>query len=210
MGWIDISTPLRGDMLVWPGDDAVRVEQTLFLDCGDTYNLTHLAMSAHTGTHIDAPRHFLRAGAGMETMPLDVMMGPARVVDVDDAEAVRACHVPADLKPGARVLFRTRNSTEYLGRPHFVEQFIYVARDAAQALADARVALVGIDYLSVGGFSNDLVETHEILLGAGVWVVEGIILTHVPPGEYELACMPLLIPGADSAPARAMLRECRD
>lgn len=207
MSWIDISTPLRGNMLVWPGDDAVRVEQTMFLERGDPYNLTRLGMSAHTGTHIDAPRHFLRGGAGMETMPLDVMIGPARVVDVDDPLAVHARHVPADLAPGARVLFRTRNSTEYLARPHFVEPFIYVARDAAQALADAGVALVGIDYLSVGGFANDLVETHEILLGAGVWVVEGIVLTHVPAGAYELVCLPLLIPGADGAPARAMLRQ---
>jgi arylformamidase len=205
MSWIDISTPLRGDMLVWPGDDPVRVEQTLLLDRGDTYNLTFLAMSAHTGTHIDAPRHFLREGAGIETMPLDVMMGPARVVDVDDPEAVHAHDVPGDLQPGDRVLFRTRNSTEYLAKRHFVEPFIYVARDAAQALADAGVALVGIDYLSIGGFHADLVETHEILLGAGVWVVEGIVLTHVQAGDYVLACMPLLIPGADGAPARAML-----
>lgn len=206
MGWIDISTPLRDGMLVWPGDDRVRVEQTMSLERGDPYNLTRLNMSAHTGTHMDAPRHFLRAGAGMETMPLDVMLGPARVVDVEDEEAVRARHVPADLAPGARVLFRTRNSTEYLARPDFVEPFIYVARDAAEALVRARVALVGIDYLSVGGFHHDLLETHEILLGAGIWVLEGIVLTPVEPGEYELACMPLLIPGADGAPARAMLR----
>lgn len=207
MSWIDVSTPIRGGMLVWPGDDGVRVEQTMFLERGDLYNLTVLGMSAHTGTHIDAPRHFLRDGAGIETMPAGAMMGAARVVDVDDPEAVHARHVPADLRPGERVLFRTRNSREYLADPRFVERFIYVARDAAQALADARVALVGIDYLSVGGFRNDLVETHEILLGAGVWVVEGLVLTHVQPGEYEFACLPLLIPGADGAPARAMLKQ---
>lgn len=207
MSWIDISTPLRGDMLVWPGDDPVRVEQTLFMDRGDLYNLTFLAMSAHTGTHIDAPRHFLPEGAGIDAMPLDVMLGPARVVDVDDPIAVHARHVPTDLQPGERVLFRTRNSTEYLAKPHFVEPFIYVARDAAQVLADARVALVGIDYLSVSGFHTDLVETHEILLGAGIWVVEGLVLAHVQPGAYDFACMPILIPGADGAPARAMLKQ---
>ncbi len=197
-------------MLVWPGDDPVRVEQTMSLERGDPINLTRLAMSAHTGTHIDAPRHFLRGGASMETMPLDVMLGPARVVDVDDPQAVRARHIPAGLQPGERILFRTRNSTAYQAQPHFVEPFIYVARDAAQALADARVALVGIDYLSVGGFHTDLVETHEILLGAGIWVVEGLVLAHVEPGAYQLACMPLLIPGADGAPARAMLKRCKD
>jgi len=206
MTWIDISLPLQSDMIVWPGDDAVRVEQTMFMGRGDPYNLTHLAMTVHTGTHIDAPRHFLRDGAAMESMPLDVMVGPARVVDVDDAVAVRPEHLPADLQRGDRVLFRTLNSTRHQAAPRFVEEFVFVSKEAAGALADAGVALVGVDYLSVGGFSQDMVETHEILLGAGVWVVEGLRLAHVQPGNYELVCLPLLIPGAEGAPARALLR----
>ena len=206
MDWIDISTPLRSGMVVWPGDAGVRVEQTMFLERGDGFNLTHLSMAAHTGTHVDAPRHFLQHGADMAAMPLDALLGPAQVIDVDDAEAVRAAHVPSDLQPGARLLFRTRNSTHYLSSGHFVEEFIYVSKEAASAMARAQVRAVGIDYLSVGGYRKDLVETHEILLGAGIWILEGLDLSRVQPGLYELACLPLLIPGADGAPARALLR----
>jgi arylformamidase len=206
MSWIDISTPLHSGMTVWPGDDPVRVEQTMFLERGDPYNLTRLALSAHTGTHIDAPRHFLPGGAAMETMPLDVMSGPARVIHVDDPVAVRPRHIPADLKQGERILFRTINSTLHLRQPHFVEEFVFVSKEAAALLAAARVSLVGIDYLSAGGFHTDLAETHLILLGAGVWVVEGLQLAHAAPGDYDLLCLPLLIAGADGAPARALLR----
>ncbi|MBI4889735.1 MAG: cyclase family protein [Acidobacteria bacterium] len=206
MAWIDISTPIASAMLVWPGDDPVSVHQTMSIEAGDDYNLTRLAMSAHTGTHMDAPRHFLRNGTGMETMPLSLMAGPALVIDVDDPRAVRARHIPSGLPPAARILFRTRNSTHHLLRPEFVEDFVFIGRDAADALATAGAALVGIDYLSVGGFRQDLRETHEILLGAGIWIVEGLRLAHVLPGSYELLCLPLLIPGADGAPARALLR----
>lgn len=206
MEWIDISMPLRSGMLVWPGDDPVQVEQTMFLERGDAFNLTRLAMSAHTGTHMDAPRHFLAGGAGMEAMPLALMCGPARVVDVSDPVAVRPEHVPADLERGARILFRTINSTVHQRRPDFVEEFVYLSREASAALAGAGAALVGIDYLSVGGFRQDLRETHEILLGAGIWVVEGLQLGAVAAGRYELLCLPLLMPGADGAPARALLR----
>lgn len=206
MGWIDISTPLHSGMLVWPGDDAVQVEQVMSLERGGPFNLTRLAMSAHTGTHMDAPRHFLRQGAGMETMPLALMSGPARVVAVDDPVCVRPEHLPADLQAGDRILFRTRNSTVHSKSARFAEDFVYVSAAAAAVLAGAGVALAGIDYLSVGGFSADLRETHEILLGAGIWVVEGLLLADVAPGRYELLCVPLLIPGADGAPARALLR----
>ena len=206
MDWIDISTPIECGMLVWPGDEGVRVEQVMAMERGDAYNLTNLAMSVHTGTHMDAPRHFLAGGPGMETMPPGLMSGPARVVAVDDPVAVRAAHLPGDLEPGERLLFRTINSTVHACRAEFAEDFVYLSAEAAAALAKARVALVGIDYLSVGGFSADLRETHEALLGAGIWVVEGLRLGAVAPGRYELLCLPLLIPGADGAPARALLR----
>ncbi len=210
MSWIDISTPLASGMLVWPGDDPVTVQQTMFIEAGDPYNLTRLAMSAHTGTHIDAPRHFLPNGAGMEAMPLALMSGPALVINVDDPRAVRAHHIPSHLPPGARILFRTRNSTHHLTQPDFAEEFVFIERAAAEALAAAGAALVGIDYLSVGGFHEDPRETHEILLRAGIWIVEGLRLAHVPPGPCELLCLPILLPGSDGAPARALLRPSRD
>lgn len=205
-GWIDISVDITPRLTVWKGDGAPVVEQTLFIEKGDPYNLTRLAFSAHTGTHMDAPRHFIRNGAGMESLNLEAVMGPARVVEIRDPEAVRAAEIPADLEPGARVLFKTANSSRPWAIELFREDFVFIARDAAQRLVDLRVQTVGIDYLSVGGFSQDLVETHEILLGAGVWVIEGIHLQHVAPGRYELACLPLKLPGADGAPARAALR----
>ncbi|MBI5280527.1 MAG: cyclase family protein [Candidatus Solibacter usitatus] len=206
MSWIDISTPLASGMLVWPGDDAVRIEQTMFLERGDPYNLTRLNMSAHTGTHVDAPRHFIAAGADIGSVPFEAMIGAARVIEVHDPRAVRAADIPSDLEAGARLLFKTRNSTLHLRQPHFVEEFVYVSKEAAAAIVACGVKTVGIDYLSVGGFQQDLVETHEILLGAGVWVIEGIDLSRVEPGNYELICLPLSIPGADGAPARACLK----
>jgi arylformamidase len=204
--WIDISRPIRPDMVVWPGDGPPLVEQINALERGDTYNLTRLAFSAHTGTHMDAPRHFLPDGAPMDALPLDAVLGPARVVEILDPIAVHAAGLPGDLDAGERVLFKTRNSTQSRGFERFDEDFVYIARDAAAALATARAACVGIDALSVGGFHNDLLETHQILLGAGVWIIEGLDLRRVQPGRYELACLPLLIPGADGAPARAALR----
>lgn len=207
-GWIDISAPLRAGMTVWPGDAAVAVECAQSLERGDAYNLTRLAMSAHTGTHLDAPRHFLRGGAGIEAMPVEAMTGPARVVRVQ-GEAVRAADVPDDLGPGARVLFRTRNSDRDLFAGTFFKDYVFLSREAAEKLARAGALLVGIDALSVSGFHEDPAETHRLLLGAGVWILEGIRLRGVEPGEYELVCLPLRIEGADGAPARALIRPVR-
>ncbi len=207
-GWIDISAPLLAGMTVWPGDAPVVVEQAESMEQGGAYNLTRLAMSAHTGTHIDAPRHFLREGAGIEAMPLDAMAGPARVVQAE-GEAVSEADVPDDLEPGARVLFRTRNSERELYGGTFHENYVFLTLGAAEKLARAEVALVGIDGPSVSGFLEDPAMTHRLLLGAGVWIVEGLRLAGAAPGEYELVCLPLRIPWADGAPARALLRPVR-
>lgn len=204
--WIDISMPLANGMTVWPGDPPPRFEQTSWLERGDLCNLTRMDVSVHTGTHMDAPRHFLRHGAGMEALPLAAVLGPARVLSIGDPAAITAAELPADLAPGERILFRTRNSDRDLLRQPFTEDFVYIARDAAAALALAGVQTVGVDYLSVGGFRQDLAETHQILLESGVWIIEGLDLTRIAPGRYELACLPLKIVGADGAPARAALR----
>ncbi|MCS7043605.1 MAG: cyclase family protein [Bryobacteraceae bacterium] len=207
-GWIDISAPLRAAMTVWPGDAAARIERVESLEQGGAYNLTRLAMSAHTGTHVDAPLHFLAGGAAIDAMPAEAMIGPARVVRVE-GEAIRAGDVPDDVERGARILFRTRNSERDLFGGTFHEDYVYLARDAAEKLAQAGALLVGIDALSVSGFREDPAETHRVLLGAGVWILEGIRLGGVAPGEYELVCVPLRIEGADGAPARALLRPAR-
>jgi len=204
-GWIDISTPLRAGMTVWPGDEPPQIALAQSFASGDPYNLTRLAMSAHTGTHLDAPRHFLPGGTGIDAMPPEAMIGPARVVRVEGG-AVRAADVPDDLGPGARVLFRTRNSERELFAGTFFEDYVFLAREAAEKLARAGALLAGIDALSVSGFHEDPAETHRVLLGAGVWILEGLCLRGVKPGEYELLCLPLRIEGADGAPARALIR----
>ena len=201
--WIDISVPIVPGMVVWPGDPAVGVRQT---DEG-MYRLTRLDMSAHTGTHMDAPMHFIRGGVGMEALPLSAVLGPCVVVEIEDPVCVRPEHLESlALAPGARLLFKTANSRQRLDSGGFHEYFVYISAAAAHWMVDARVRTVGIDYLSVGGFTQDTKETHDILLGAGIWIIEGLRLGHVEPGPYELVCLPLLIPGSDGAPARAVLR----
>ena len=204
--WIDISVPLRNGMPVWKGDPPASFTQVMFMDRGDMCNVTRAEISVHTGTHMDAPRHFLRDGAGMETLPLDAVLGPARVISVADPVSVKPADLPPDLKRGDRLLFQTINSERCWRTSDFVDDFVFISKEAARALADAGVVTVGIDYLSVGGLHQDLVETHEALLGAGIWIIEGLNLAGVAPGRYELACLPLKIVGCDGAPARAAIR----
>ena len=198
--------PVQTGMLVWPGDSEVRVERVLALENGDPFNLTHCNFTAHTGTHMDAPRHFLAEGAAIDALDLDAVLGPCRVIEIHDREAVHPQELPKDLQVGERILFKTINSSEYIKLESFFENFVYISKEAAEVLAHAGVRTVGIDYLSVGGFSKDLEETHLILLGAGIWIIEGLDLFGVEPGRYELACLPLRLMGADGAPARAALR----
>ena len=198
--------PLRAGMVRWPGDPEVRIQQVADMAAGDVCNLTHIDMSAHTGTHMDAPRHFTADGVSMSAWKAEDTVGRCRVVEISDPVAIRAEEVMACApRAGEILLFKTRNSA--LTGEGFCEEFVYLAADAARVLAEARVRTVGIDYLSIGGFANDLVETHVIVLGAGIWVIEGLCLAGVAAGEYELCCLPLKIEGADGAPARALLRK---
>ncbi len=176
---------------------------------GAECNVTRLSMSAHTGTHMDAPRHFIADGVTMEEWPPEATIGPCRVIAIADPVAVTAEELaPHQPRAGERILFKTENSRKRsLHEPGFVEEFVYVAEDAAKLLVECGVRSVGVDYLSVGGFSKDGVETHVALLGAGIWVVEGLDLSAISPGEYEWNCLPLKLVGADGAPCRALLRE---
>lgn len=205
--WIDISMPLRPGMTIWPGDPPLGLERLLALDRGDSMNLTAASLSLHTGTHIDAPAHFLAGAAGIESLPLDAAVGPARVIRIRDAQAIRAAELHRHaVRRGERLLFRTRNSERGLAAQSFVQDYVCLDRDAAEYLARRRVRSVGIDYLSIGAFGAGGEETHRILLAAGVWIIEGLDLGRVRPGRYDLVCLPLNIPGSDGAPARAILR----
>ncbi len=206
MAWIDNSVPLGERLPVWPGDPAYRRELVFSIAAGEVANLSRLELGAHAGTHVDAPYHFVDDGRTVEKLSLDVLCGPCRVVDCGDAEWItRELIESFALRRSERVLFKTTNSSLW-GDPIFHEDAVAFDRGGAEALRDARVRLVGIDYLSVGSFRKDGVEVHRTLLGADIVLLEGLDLSRVEAGEYELVCAPLLLVGAEGAPARALLR----
>ena len=208
-GWIDLSVPVRDGMVHWPTDPPVEVRRRQSIDAGDIANLTALRMSAHTGTHMDAPLHFIADGEAIDRFPLELGMGPARVVEIADERAVTASelkdHGVSAGERVERVLLKTRNSSRPWWEREFDEGFVAIEPEAAELLVRAGARLVGIDYLSVGGTESGA-ETHRALLGAGAWIVEGLDLSRVAPGEHELICLPLRLDGSDGAPARVLAR----
>ena len=195
---IDISVPLREGMVTYPGDPVVRLERAASIADGDAVNLTRLDFGLHSGTHVDAPVHFIDDGTGVDEIPLDALVGPCHVVEVPDLSASSVATAPEGAE---RVLFKTPNS-ELWSRDEFSEDFAMLDGAAATLLVERGVRLVGVDYLSVGDEA-----AHRVLLGAGVVPVEGLDLRGVEPGRYELVCLPIHIVGADGAPARAILVE---
>jgi len=204
----DISLTISPDLPVWPGDPSIELKQVESMDAGADVNVSHLSAGVHIGTHVDAPHHFLNDGRTVEQLPLDVLTGPCYVAQLPDgveaitAEALNGMPLPADAK---RVLFGTSNSRLWSrGETKFQQDFVAVSEDGAQWLVENGVQLVGVDYLSVAPFT-DSTPTHRILLQAGVVVVEGLDLSAVPRGFYDLYCLPLKLLGADGAPARTIL-----
>ncbi len=204
--WIDVSVPLCSGMVHWPDNPPVSIERMLGLEHGDA-NVSKIFMGSHTGTHMDAPLHFTRGGKSLDEMPLEATIGRARVIEVHDPESVKPGELgPHGIRSSERVLCKTRNSARRWHEEAFAEDFIYVSKEAAGYLATSGVQTVGIDYLSVGGFLKDGVETHRAFLEAGIWVIEGLDLSKAKPGEYELVCLPIKVQQSDGAPARAILR----
>jgi arylformamidase len=207
----DVSVPISETMPTYAGDPGVKIEQWATIAGGDAANVTWLHFGAHTGTHVDAPAHFIEGAAKVLAMPLDVLMGEARVVSIpEDVRAINAAHLAAqDLSGATRVLFRTRNSA-FWDNPSsaFRTDFTYLEPDAARSLVGMGVRLVGIDYLSVEKYKAPRFETHQTLLSSGVVIIEGLDLREVEPGNYELICLPLKLAGGtgDGAPARTVLR----
>lgn len=205
--WIDISVPVRESMPQWPGDPSLHMERAKEQTKGDVCTLTRASMSAHTGTHMDAPLHFVPNAKTIDQMPIDATVGPARVIHIKDRTAIHREELLAHgIKQGERILFRTRNSDRAWEDLPFDEEFVYIARDGAEYLAECGVRSVGVDYLSVGGFRVDSVETHVALLGKGIWIMEGLRLADIQAGHYELVCLPLKWANCEGAPARAILR----
>lgn len=204
----DISLTLSPDLPVWPGDPPIKLEQVETMERGANCNLTHLTASVHCGTHVDAPHHFLNDGRTVEQLPLEVLTGECYVIQLPDgieaitAEVLEGLSLP---KGVTRLLFGTSNSHWWAQRDAaFHENFVAVTADGAHWLVEYGLRLVGIDYLSIAPYT-DSTPTHEILLRAGIIVLEGLNLSAVPRGFYELFCLPLKLLAAEGAPARAIL-----
>ena len=204
----DISLTLRQRMPVFPGEPTPLLEPTTQMERGDSYNVSRLTISTHTGTHIDGPRHFLVGGASVERIAVDVLVGPALVVEMPVDQEIAATDLEAAAIPTGteRLLFKTRNS-RLLDDEDFRRDFVYLTLDAARWLVERGVRLIGVDYLSVEEMDADPNLVHQTLLRAGVVIVEGADLRQVAPGPYLLACLPLKLEGADGSPVRAVLVE---
>jgi len=202
----DLTVPLSPHLPTFPGDPAFEVEPTFRIQDGHPCNVSRITMGSHAGTHVDAPYHFLESGTRVDELPLEILIGKARVVSVPARDAVdREDLEGLDLRDDLRVLFKTRNSGQ-LRQPEFRQDFVHLTADAASYLAQIGIKLVGWDYLSIEKFGNRDFPAHHALLGAGVIVVEGLDLSQVEPGEYELTCLPLRLAGGDGAPARVLLK----
>ena len=200
--WLDATTPIRDGMVHWPDNAPVHVRKTLSIATGAAANVTEVSMSAHTGTHVDAPLHFTTDAGDSTSIDLGRLMGPARVVGIANPHSISLAEVEKlAIEPGARLLFRTRISDHEWSTMPFQPDFVALDADAARHLRDRGVVCVGVDYLSVGK-----ADTHHTLLDAGICVIEGLALQHIAPGDYEMLCLPLKIVGSDGAPARVLLR----
>ena len=211
MAFYDITVPLTNEMPTYPGDPGIQINDWFTLANGDAANVTHVKLGAHTGTHVDAPAHFIEGAARVESLQLDALIGQAQLIVVPDTLlSINKTFVTAQLKPKVpRVLFRTRNSCFWHENPNeFRQDFTYLELEAAQFLVQQGVQLVGIDYLSVEQFGQKKHETHLALLSDGVIILEGLDLSGVPEGLYELICLPMRIRSGkgDGSPARAVLR----
>ena len=205
--WIDVSVTVRHGMPHWPDNPPIVLERVLDTGRGDACNVSHLAMGVHSGTHMDGPVHFIHEAGGLDEMPLTATMGEARVIEIENPREITVGELSRHgLQPGERVLFRTSNSDRCWQSSSFVEDFVGLSEEAAVYLAETGVRTVGIDYLSVGGYHADGAAIHKILLQAGIWIIEGLDLSPVTGGRYEMICLPVKLHGSDGAPARAILR----
>ena len=206
MKYYDISVPITPGMVIWPSDPPVRVTVHRSVERGDSSNVQKLELGTHTGSHVDSPNH-IGLEQTIDELPLETFIGPVTVVWSKEPDLVRTKDLDGvDLSKVERILFRTSNSTRMAEDEEFFGDFVAISPEVAKVLAEAGVTLVGIDALSVdpkGGAG----EAHDVLLNAGVVLLENVNLSEVPPGEYELICLPLKIAGADGAPARVVLRK---
>jgi arylformamidase len=202
---IDISLVLDEDTPIYPGNPDLKIKRTQTIE-HDGCNVSELSMGCHTGTHIDSPWHFFDDGARAKDLPLDVLMGRAIVIEINDTESIKPPELGSALEKGyERVIFKTKNSG-LIHSKNFQKDYVYLSAEAADYLVRNNVRLIGIDYLSINKFDSPEQETHKILLGNNVVIIEGLDLSNVEPGEYELIALPLKLP-TDGSPSRVVLRE---
>lgn len=206
MKLFDVTIPLDENLPVYPGNTPFSLEPIKRLSRGDSSNVSSFHLSAHSGTHVDAPRHFFDDGVGADALPLELLLGRARVIEVESRSGVGRDELAGlDLSDDLRVLIKTRNSRLW-GSREFRSDYVGVTEEGARYLLGQGVKVVGIDYLSVEQFKKPGAPAHRVLLGGGVVIIEGLNLRDVEPGTYEMLCLPLRVVGADGAPARVLLR----
>jgi arylformamidase len=206
MKLIDVSVPLDTSLASYPNNLPFSLEAIKRIARGDSSNVSALHMSAHAGTHVDSPRHFYDEGTGTEALPLEMLIGRARVIELRPRGGITAEDLAAvDLSEDLRVLIKTPNSKLW-GDPEFHTDYVGVTESGAKYLVEHGIKVVGVDYLSVEVFKTPGAPAHHVLLAAGTIVIEGLNLRDVDPGVYEMWCLPLKVVGSDGAPARVVLR----
>lgn len=209
-GFVDVSLGIHPGMVTWPSDPGVSIERVSDIAQGKAANVSALCMGSHTGTHIDPPLHFIPDGGSIDQIPPERLVGPCVVADFT--------HVARDIGAGdldslelptgvERILFKTRNSEIWRRpEPKFTEDYVALAPDGADWIVEHGIRLVGIDFLSIERRGTPGHPTHVTLLSAGVVIIEGLVLGHVEPGDYQLICLPMKLVGGDGGPSRALLR----
>ncbi len=206
MTFYDVTVPISNAMITWPSDPAVSITGTSLISRGDFCNLSELKIGSHCGTHIDAPSHFLENGRTIDQLALENLIGEATVFEFKNKENIDVSDIKQlQFDNVKRVLFKTVNSS-YWKFSTFKKDFVYLTKDAAQYLVDKGIRLVGVDYLSVEKFESQLAETHHTLLRNDVIILEGLDLSNVERGRYELIALPLKIKDGDGSPARVVLK----
>jgi len=209
-GWYDISVPLKQGMNYFPTDPVPpKIYRYHDVEMGAKVTMSMLEIISHTGTHIDTPLHFIPGGSTVSDMPLDATIGPCRVLEIKDPVKIRVAELEKyQIRRGERILCKTRNSPLVYTSEKFVDDYVYLDGDAADYLVSRGIILFGLDNITIGHFKepDNLNRTHRTLLGAGIYILEDCALGDVPPGEYELLCLPLYMWKGDAGPCRAILR----
>jgi arylformamidase len=203
---LDVSVPLVQGVVTYPGNPAFEFQPIKRIADGGSSNVSRLVLGTHTGTHVDAPKHFIDDGASVEELPLNLLIGRARVIDIGKRGAITADDlIAAGLREDLRVLFKTPNSALWNSQ-QFHEDYAHLSDTGARYLVDQGVKVVGIDYLSIEQFQKAGSPAHKTLLSNGVIIIEGLNLSEAEPGMYEMYCLPLPVSGGDGAPARVVLK----